>query len=247
MLRLDFPWCLGFVWLRRRCGEILTVLAEIQEGVAVLAVERGEVTADEFDAADVVALRRNPWVGGLVVVTGRPLRLVSESLPGGGEVEVGILGAERIELLELVFLNGDLAVDEGGLSGDEAGFTPADGGEFIDEGLLDVALGVEGGTEAFEVELEFGFLLDADDVVDGGGEAVFDGVAAGAGFAVDGDGAFGFGAVEAGLFGAGHKIVREFLSVFFTRGSRIELRRDRSDGPGVDVIDFVGKILLARL
>ena len=172
-------------------GEVLTVLPEVEERVAELAIQAGEVAADEADAADVVAVGRNGGIHGLTGLGGeRFLRLAGEGLPSKDELEVGIFAGEGMERFEILVLNGHLGVDEGGFESDEAGLAPTDGGELVDEHVLEVVLGAPGGVEAVEVEVEGGLVLDAEDVVDDGGEAVFEGVAAGAGSAVGGVGAF---------------------------------------------------------
>jgi hypothetical protein len=87
----------GSVWL----GEIFAVLAEVQEGVAVLAVKGDEVAADEFDAADVESVRWEGWIGGF----GRTLGWAGDGLPGEGQVEVGIMGGVGVDGLDMFFLN----------------------------------------------------------------------------------------------------------------------------------------------
>ena len=42
-------------------GEVLAILAEVEEGVAELAVEGDEVAAGEFDALDVESRREVEW------------------------------------------------------------------------------------------------------------------------------------------------------------------------------------------
>ena len=80
---------------------------------------------------------------------------------------------------------------------------PSDAGDLVDEGFLHVGFWEEGCADAYEVLVEGGFVFDGEDDVDDGGEAVGEGILAGAGFACDGGGAFGVGSVDAGLFGAG--------------------------------------------
>ena len=205
----QFP---GFVWRGGRWGfnrwgrsEVFAILAEVDHRVAKLAIERDLVTADEFDAVDVKA------VGGSVGVGGRILGLwfgglMSEGLPGSGEVEVFVVGGVRIEGAEVLVVVADLGVDECGFEGDEAGLTPLDGGDLIDEVLFGVVRGFVAGAGLVAVLNEGGFVLDAEDDVDGAGEAVDDRVAAGALFALGGDGAIRFSTVELGLVG-----VREFF------------------------------------
>ena len=59
-----------------------------------------------------------------------------ESLPSFDEVEVFVVGGAGIDFAEVFTLNGDLGVDESGFEGDEAGLTPVDGGELVDEGAF---------------------------------------------------------------------------------------------------------------
>ena len=124
-------------------------------------------------------------------------------MPSFYEVEVFIVGGVGVEAGEVLVLESDLGVDEGGFDGDEAGLTPLEGGELVDEGLLGVVAWLVASAGFGEVFFEGGLVFDEEDDVGGGGEAVFDGVCAGFGAAFGGLGSFGFGAVEAGLFGGG--------------------------------------------
>ena len=83
-------------------------------------------------------------------------------------------------------LNADLGVDESGFEADEAGLTPLDGGELIDEGLFGVAADFKGLPELGNVLFEGGPVFDAKDYVYDGGEPVFEGVRAGFGFPLGG-------------------------------------------------------------
>ena len=72
-------------------SEVLAVLAQVEESVAKLAVERDLIAADKFDAADVVA---DLWDGGVArfVVGLGTLRFTGEGLPGFDQVEVFVFG-----------------------------------------------------------------------------------------------------------------------------------------------------------
>ena len=64
-----WQWRLGFVWRGGLLGcEVLPILAEVEECVAKLAIERDLITADEFDAGDVVGGGRDGGVVGLGIV-----------------------------------------------------------------------------------------------------------------------------------------------------------------------------------
>lgn len=108
------------------------------------------------------------------------------------------------EILGEVFFGEDaLVFQELGFHGRGAAKAPAGDGDGVDQlgfdrvGRLEaVEVGVEEGFEIF-----FGFVREDGEF---GGEAVFEGVARGAGFAFEGDGASGFLAVDAGGFGFVH-------------------------------------------
>jgi len=164
-----------------------------------LAVHRGLVAAQEFEAVDVVAVGRE---GGVFLFAGGVLLLgrAGEGLPGLGEVVVAVFGQGRVEGADIPVLEAYLGFDEGGFEADEAGLTPTDGGELVNERLFHVVLGEEGGADSGEVVVEGWFVLDAEEDVDGGGESMFEGVRAGDGLSFDGGRAVGFGPVDAGLF-----------------------------------------------
>ena len=126
-----------------------------------------------------------------------------EGLPGLDEMEVIIVGALGMLVAYVLILKANLSVEEGGFESNEAGLAPSDAGDLVDEGFLHVVFGEEGCADAYEVLVERGFVFDGDDGVDDGGEAVGEGILAGAGLTCDGGGAFGVGSVAAGLFGAG--------------------------------------------
>jgi len=113
-------------------GEVLLILPEVHEDVAVLAVESHEIAAGEFDAGDVVAFGRRASVGF------RFCGWRGEPLPGEGKMEGGIAVVERVYLLDRLILKRDLEFEESCLDADEAGLAPTDGGELVDQGLLDV-------------------------------------------------------------------------------------------------------------
>ena len=167
-----------------------------------MAIERGLVAADELDAIEIVAVGRERGVMRFSGIrTGRRLRLTGEALPGEDKIKVWIVACVGVNYLDVAILNGHLQVNEGGFDGNEAGLTPIDGGEVVNEALLDIAKGEERSAEAVEVSEPIGFVFDGEDDVLVGGEAVFYSVRAGLGFAFGGDGTFGFGSVDAGLFG----------------------------------------------
>ncbi len=190
-----------FRWHFRLCVgcEFFLVLAEAAHGVAELRVERGAVAAEGFEAVDVVAYGGDTAV--LLLFVSEGVRWGGEGSPALDELEVGILAATGMEGVDGLFVDGHLGVDEGGFESGEAGLTPGDGGELVDEGVFHISLGVEGGADAVEVELEVLGIFDVEDVVDGGGKSMFEGITGGFGFAFGGGGAMGFGSVDAGLFG----------------------------------------------
>ena len=175
---------------------------EIVEGGVIFAGGGGHVAADEVEAVDVVAVDEFGDIG-FVFSFGEGVRLAGDGLPAEDEVEVGIFGVVWILFVDIEFEERHLCVEEGGFDGGEADLTPFNGGELVDEGLFDVVERAVGGAVAVEVGMERGDVFDGEDDVDGGGEAVFEGVGGGAGFAFGGGGAFGFGSVDAGLLGAG--------------------------------------------
>ena len=175
-------WVLGFVWFRgdRGCGgwrEVFAEMAEIHECVAELTVEGHLVAADEFDAGDIVAVGGDGGVMGLCVGMGGR-RLVGEGLPGFDEMESGVVGGAGVPLDEVGFLDSGLGVDEGGFEAYEAGLTPLNGRQLVDEGLLGVGIDLERGAELGDVFLEGGFVFDFEDDVDDGGEPMFEGIGA---------------------------------------------------------------------
>ena len=127
-------WCWG--WGGGTVGLELAVFFEVEEGVAELAVEGVLVAAEEFEAVDVVVVG---WEGGVFgVVFGGFLGCAGECLPGFDEVEVGVGGGDGGEILEVFAVEVGLGVEKGGFEGDEAGLTPAYGGELVDEDLFGV-------------------------------------------------------------------------------------------------------------
>ena len=96
----------------------------------------------------------------------------------------------------------DLVVEISGLDHDEAFETPIEGGEFFDEAEVEGGAGAELGDGGAEGGLVLIGVLDVEDGVGGGGEAVLEGSTGAFEFAFGGDGASGFGAVDSGLFGA---------------------------------------------
>ena len=129
--------------------------------------------------------------------------MAGEGLPGFDEMEVIIIGAQGVDGAEVVILDGALGVDQRSFKADEAGLTPLNGGELVDEALLGVVAGFVGGSSFGDVLFEGGDVFDAEDDVDDGGESVFDGVRAGFGFSFGGDWAVGLSSVDARLLGAG--------------------------------------------
>ena len=181
-----------------------------------MSIKRGLVAAEKFDAGDVVAHRRLGWVNVLSFDGG--VRGAGEGAPGLDEVEVAVIGAMGVGGADVGIVERHLGGDEGGFEGDEASLTPTDICQLVDEGFFHVIGGGERGADAGDVEEEIGFIFNGEDDVDGGGEAVFQGVGAGDGFALGGDGAFGFGSVDAGLlraseFGGCHLGSATFLAI----------------------------------
>ena len=162
------------------------------------------VAADEFDAVDVELLGWDGGVDGLAGVGGEIARegFAGESLPGEGEVELGIAGFLGEILVDAVFLDGELEIHESGEGGGEAGLFPTGGGEFVDEFGFEVVGGVEAGVVAGEVSVVGVGVVVLDEDVNLGGVAVGEGVFGGDGFTFGRGGAMGFGAVEDGLGGA---------------------------------------------
>ena len=206
-------WIPGFLWsggvrlgigvLRGGCahrGEALAVLLEVQERVAELAVERGLVAAEEFEAVDVVA---DLNLQGVSLFAGGRFSMgrTGEGLPCLDEVEVVVGGVFRVQGADALVIEAHLSVEQGGLGCDETGLTPTDVGELVDEGFFHVVLGVEGRAKTFEVELKDGLVFDAEDDVDGCGEPVFESIGAGLGLPFRGGGSTGFGSVDASLLG----------------------------------------------
>lgn len=192
---------LGFVWLRLLWREVLAVFIQIEKGIAVLAVEGALVAAEEVEAGDVIAGGREAGVFGLS--WGGRFGLAGEGLPGLGEVEIGVVGGLGVEFADIVVLEGELGVEEGGFKGDEAVLAPGDADELVDVAFFGVVAGVEGSAEAVAVEFEGGDILDLEGDVDDGAGSVLEVVAGGAGFAGGGFWAFGFCPVDAGLLGGG--------------------------------------------
>ena len=149
------------------------------------------------------------------MVLGGLLGLAGESLPGFDELVVGVFGRVGGDFGEVCLLKVGLGVKEGGFERDEAGLAPGDGGELVDEGSFGVVGGLVAAVEFSDVGGEGGFVFDVEDDVDDGGEAVFEGVGAGVGFSGFRYWTFGFGAVDAGLFGVGvflwHWVGESFL------------------------------------
>ena len=159
-------------------GEVLAVLAEVEQGVAELAVQRELVPAEEIQTGDV---ERVGWLGGVgrcVRIFGEIARkgFAREGLPGEDEVEAGVIFLKGVILFHVVLLQGDLEGEVGGFDGDKTGLTPADGGDLVDE----FAFGVGGGKVAFVLAGEMGFpfvgVFRVDDDVVFGGEAVLEGI-----------------------------------------------------------------------
>ena len=166
-----------------------------------MSIKRGLVAAKKFDAGDVVTHRRLGWVNVLSFEAG--VRGAGKGTPGLDEVEITVIGAMGVGGADVGIVERHLGGDEGGFEGDEASLTPTDICQLVDEGFFHVIGGGERGADAGDVEEEIGFIFNGEDDVDGGGEAVFQGIGAGDGLALGSDGAFGFGSVDAGLLRAG--------------------------------------------
>ena len=107
-------------------------------------------------------------------------------MPGEGEVEVGVLVGAGVAFVDRVFLHGDLDSFEGGFNCDETDLAPVDGCEVVDHALFDVVAGLEGVAESLAVGVKGVDVFDSEDDVEFGGEAVLEGVAAGAGLSLYG-------------------------------------------------------------
>ena len=140
------------------------------------------------------------WEGGVDFLGfGARAGRAGEGAPGLDEVEIAVIGAMGVGGADVGIVERHLGGDEGGFKGDEASLTPTDICQLVDEGFFHVIGGGERGADAGDVEEEIGFIFNGEDDVDGGGEAVFEGVLAGFGLAFVGGGAIGFGTVDAGL------------------------------------------------
>jgi len=127
-----------------------------------------------------------------------------EALEGAGIVAEGLVsddgagfGGADFELFEdFGFLEVHLAVEEGGLEGQEAVVPPADGDQLIDEVALGAGLGLVVGQVvcAKGIELLLGFVSEDEPA---GGESVGEAGGVGAGAALGGDRSAGSGAVGA--------------------------------------------------
>ena len=165
-----------------------------------MAAEGVLVAVNEFDAVDVKAIGRERGVGGLIRAGFGSLGFASEGLPTFSELEVVVIAALVINFADVARLEVHLSIEESCFEADKAGLTPTDGGEMVDEVFFHVVAGGEGGADASDVGVERGFVFDAEDDIDGGGEAVFESILAGFGLACDGNRAVRFGAVDARLF-----------------------------------------------
>jgi hypothetical protein len=116
---------------------------------------------------------------------------------GFGEAGEGLDGGEA---------GGDALVEDGGDGGAEAGGVPIVGGVVADEGVLDGVGGEEAVGQFGDAVLEGAGVLGGEHDGVFGVAAVFEGVHAGAVFALGGFGAAGEAAVAAGLFGAGEVV-----------------------------------------
>ena len=135
-------------------------------------------------------------------------------------------------------MDAELGVEEGGFESDKAGLAPLDGGELVDERLFGVGVDFERGAEFGDVLFEDGFVFDAEDDVDDGGEPMFEGIRAGFDLPLGGGGSFRFGAVDAGLFG-----VRAFFGHWnLLMGTMLEDGLVRLTVLSWQVVDFKGKI-----
>ena len=141
-------------------------LMEVFEGAVELALESGEITAEEVESG--------AGIGG--------------SFPGGAE------GSDVVHGFELplggVRMDGHLDIEKRGFHHGETFEAPIDIGDLLDEAKL----GFSGGAEVvepslFDFEAEvLGFI--GEHGVDGGGESVFESVAGGLGLAFEGVGSF---------------------------------------------------------
>ena len=164
--KLDRGRFFGFVWLGgyRGSGEAFAVELKIKKGGAEFAGERSLVAAEEFEALDMVAVGRDAGV--LFSFFGALADGAGEGGPGLEEVEIVVFGAAGVFGADFLFLDGDLGIEQGWFEGSEAGATPTEAGELVDEGFLHVILGEERGADAGEVALQVVFVFDGDEDVD---------------------------------------------------------------------------------
>ena len=171
----------GEVAITEAGGLLLFEFVEVVEGRVELVLKGGGVAAQEIDGA---AVDRG----------GDP------AADEGGDF-VGALGGFG-EGVESVGGFIDLVVEVGGVDEIEAVEGPLEVGELLDEGQGEDGFGAEfvdgGGLEGEE----FVGVFDVEDGMFEGGEAVFEGSSGADEFAVFGDWALGFCAVDAGLVGA---------------------------------------------
>lgn len=128
---------------------------------------------------------------------GEETGFVDGGFEGGGQ------DGERVDARCGGHAEGIGTVDLGGFDCAPTGELPVNGGEFMDETEFDWGsrgeLGLVGGLDFEEAR----FVLDAENGRRIRVAAVFEGVHGRDGFALGGDGAAGFGAVDARLFGSG--------------------------------------------
>lgn len=110
-----------------------------------------------------------------------------ELVGGGAEFDFGA-GLEAV-LGEGGVGGGEFGVEEGGVEGEDALEAPFDAGELADEVVFEVVLGQEDAGDFFDEEFEGGVVFVTEDEEGAGVAAVFEGVEAGAGFALRGFGA----------------------------------------------------------
>ena len=127
-------------------------------------------------------------------------RLIGKGAKGegiaSGVVDAGVFGIDGFGLVV------HFMVEEGGEAGAVAAAMPESDDHFVDDFAFDVVGGLEAVVKGIGELVEGGVVFGSEK--DGlGGVAVAEGVAAGDGLALGGDGASGFGAVAAGGFDLG--------------------------------------------
>jgi hypothetical protein len=183
---------IGVKWLRGNGlvgrlaeGELSAQEGELAEGVVAEADGAGFLNGEGGEAAGLGVEGFDGGGGGF------------HKVRGFGEAGEGLDGGEA---------GGDALVEDGGDGGAEAGGVPIVGGVVADEGVLDGVGGKKAAGQFGDAVLEGAGVFGGEHDGVFGVAAVFEGVHAGAVFALGGFGAAGEAAVAAGLFGAGEVV-----------------------------------------